>query len=180
MKRLNTNNMHDDRAGDPFFWLAQAKELDRAAMVIWTAMRKDLVRMSEYEVGTVVRCVNLGGVFWLNAGLAIENLLKGIIVNDQPELVVQGRIGRKLWTHNLMRLARLASIEIDPIEGFFLWVGTECVSWAGRYPCPKRPGPTKPPVFSEADVLAYRRLFDRFVDHFDDSDCRSIVFERLV
>ena len=180
MKYQNTNNVYGDRAGDPFFWLAQAKELDSAAMVIWTVMRKNLVKMSEFEVGTVVRCVNLGGVFWLNAGLAIENLLKGIIVNDRPDLVVDGRIGRKLRTHNLMRLARLASIELDPIEGYFLWVGTECVTWAGRYPCSTTPGQTKPPVFSEADVLGYRRLFDRFVGHFDDSDSRCIVFERVI
>lgn len=172
------------RAHDPFFWLKQAKELDRAAMLIWAAVREDLERISQFEIGAEIRLeqvphVNLGGVFWLNAGFALENLLKGIIVKDQPDSVIKGRITRPLKTHNLFNLAKRASIDLNVNEAFYLWVGTQCVIWAGRYPSSIKPEETAPPVFSESDVIAYRSLFDRLAGHFDTSDSRVVTFSRL-
>lgn len=76
-------------AHDPFFWLKQARELDAAAMLIWEAIRHDFEVLSQSPVRATVdlRAVphaNLGGVFWLNAGFALENLFKGIIVQAIP------------------------------------------------------------------------------------------------
>ncbi len=172
------------RAHDPFFWRKQAKDLDFAAMLIWAAIRQDFEALSGKDVGsTVSLCdaplVNLGGVFWLNAGLALENLLKGIIIRQEPESVVNGAVPRSLRTHNLTALARRAAITFDPIDAFFLWVGTESVTWAGRYPCANAPGRTGPPVFSESDVLGYRRLFDRLEKKVPGKDGGIVGFTRL-
>jgi len=141
-------------------------------------MREDLARLSGAAVGSTIDLkqapnANLGGVFWLNAGLALENLLKGIIVQDDPASVVNGTITNPLKTHNLLRLATRASVPLDPVEGFFLWVGTECVKWAGRYPCSTSPDESAPPVFSEADVMAYRGLFSRLSGRFTGCDSNS-------
>ena len=172
------------RAEDPFFWLVQAKDLDRAAMLIWSAIRDELVRISQFPVGTVIRVdvspVNLGGVFWLNAGMALENLLKGMIIADKPHLANGGRLDRSIRTHDLCVLAKRASVKLSVMDAFFLWVGTQCVMWAGRYPSSLRPGETKPPVFSEADVDAYTSLFDRFASRFDASEPRHRTISRLV
>ena len=136
------NGVIGRRAHDPFAWLKQARELDQAAMLVWTAMREDLARLSGAAVGSTIDLkqapnANLGGVFWLTAGLALETLLKGIIVQADPASVVNGTITNPLKTHNLLRLATRASVPLDPVEGFFLWVGTECVSrW------PEHPGRT--------------------------------------
>lgn len=172
------------RAHDPFFWLKQAKELDRAAMLIWAAVLQDSEWMSQFEVGAEIRLeqvphVNLGRVFWLNAGFALENLLKGIIVKDKPDSVINGRITGHLKTHNLFKLAKRASIDLNVIEAFYLWVGTQCVMWAGRYPCSTKPEETAPPVFSESDVIAYRSLFDRLEGQFDTSKSKVVTFSRL-
>lgn len=177
-------NDFDHRANDPFFWFKQATELDKAAMLIWAAIRRDLVQLSHAEVGTVidlaqVPCANLGGVFWLNAGLALENLFKSMIVRGQPHFIVKGAITRSLKTHDLFRLAQMASVDIDVTEAFFLWVGTVCVTWAGRYPCSTKPGESPPPVFSEADVMAYRKMFDRLVGRLGGTVSRSVTFKRL-
>lgn len=172
------------RAHDPFFWRKQAKELDLAAMLIWAAMRRDFEALSGKHVGSTVSLsdvpyVNLGGVFWLNAGLALENLLKAIIIHQEPDSVVNGTVARSLRTHNLTALARRAAITLDPIDAFFLWVGTESVTWAGRYPCANAPGKTGPPVFSESDVLGYRCLFDRLEKKVPADDGRTVSFTRL-
>ena len=172
------------RAHDPFFWLKQGKELDRAAMLIWAAVREDLERISQFEVGAKIRLeqvphVNLGGVFWLNAGFALENLLKGIIVKDKPDSVINGRITGPLKTHNLSKLAKRASIDLNVVEAFYLWVGTQCVIWAGRYPSSMKPEETAMHAFSESDVIAYRSLFDRLAGQFDTSDSRVVTLTRL-
>lgn len=173
------------RAHEPSYWLQQAKELDTAAMLIWSAIRADLESLSRSSVGTAVSLrdvphANLGGVFWLNAGLALENLFKGIIIQVDPTSVVNGTITKKLKTHNLLVLAKLAALELDATDAFFLWVGTECVAWAGRYPCAIKPEKSPPPVFSEGDVIAYKRLFDRLMTRFDGSHSKNVTFTRLV
>lgn len=172
------------RAEDPFFWFMQAKDLDMAAMLIWSAIRDDMLRISRFPVGTVVNVdaspSNLGGVFWLNAGMALENLLKGVIIADKPHLANGGSLDRSIRTHDLCVLAKHASIELSVIDTFYLWVGTRCVVWAGKYPSSLKPGETKPPVFSEADVGAYRRLFNRLASRFDASEPRHRTLVRLV
>lgn len=72
---------------DPRYWLKQAMELDRAATLLWDAIRDNLQKASTLEVGselqlTEVPFINLGGVFWLNAGFALENLFKGLIIQN--------------------------------------------------------------------------------------------------
>jgi len=177
-------NDFDNRASDSFFWLKQAKELDKAAMLIWGAIRQDLISLSHATVGALVDAeqtphANLGGVFWLNAGLALENLLKAVIIRGQPDLVNKGKINREIKTHDLFSLVKLASLEIDVREAFYLRVGTQSVTWAGRYPCSTKPGELPPPLFSEADVMVYRKLFDRLVGRFGDDDSRRVKFKRL-
>jgi hypothetical protein len=177
-------NDFDNRASDPFFWLKQAKELDKAAMLIWGAIRQDLISLSHATVGTLIDLeqaphANLGGVFWLNAGLALENLLKGVIIRGQPHLVDKGKIHRLIKTHDLFSLVKLASVEIDVGEAFYLRVGTVSVTWAGRYPCSTKPGELPPLLFSEADVTVYRKFFDRLVGRFGGDDSRSVKFKRL-
>src|ERR1700733_6916156 len=128
----------DHYAHDPFRWLKTGKALDRAAMLIWAAIRADLERIQSEESRQInledYPNMDLGGVFWLNGGFALENLLKGIIIQDDPSKVISGIISKQLKSHNLHKLAELASVDINPIEGYFLFVGTECITWAGRYP----------------------------------------------
>jgi hypothetical protein len=64
-------------AHNPGYWFKQAKELDRAAMVIWESIRADFMRLSKLHVGSEITAeqaanANLGGVFWLLAGFALS------------------------------------------------------------------------------------------------------------
>lgn len=171
---------------DPRFWLKQAKELDRAAMLLWDAISDNLEKTltSRLEVGSEltlaeVPFINLGGVFWLNAGFALENLFKGLIIQNQPDAVINGAISKRLRTHNLLKLAKLATVEFDAVEGFYLWVGSMSVRWSGRYPVALTPKEKVASVFSEADIRAYRTLFDRTVKQFDPKYSVNVTFVRL-
>ena len=171
-------------AHDPFSWLMQARELDQAAMQIWKAIEEAFAKISRNSVGTTIDQKeapgsSLGGVFWLNAGFALENLLKGLIVQDDPSSIVNGVITNSLKTHNLLRLAKRASVALDVRDAFFLHVGTQCIMWAGRYPCSNKPNESKPIVFSEADVIAYQRMFERLSSRFADQDSKIVRLYRL-
>jgi hypothetical protein len=123
---------------------------------------------------------SLGGVFWLNAGSALENLLKGIIVQDDPSSIVNGTVTPNLKTRNLLNLAKRASVSVNVQDAFFLSIGTQCVMLAGRNPCSNKPNESKPPVFSKAYVIAYRSLFERFSSRFADRESNVVALYRLV
>ena len=170
---------------DPRFWLKQAKELDEAAMLLWHAIQADFLKAKQLEIGSEltssdVPFMNLGGVFWLNAGFALENGFKGLIIQNHPELIDNGILNQKLRTHNLLKLAELAGEELDGLEGFYLWIASKCVEWSGRYPVALRPGETVPLVFSEADVVKYKAVFDRIISRFDRKYSTVTRFKRVV
>lgn len=130
---------------DPRFWLKQAMELNQAAMLLWDAIRADFQKARRLNVGSELNSsevpfMNLGGVFWLNAGFALENSLKGLVIQNQPSLISQGVLNKKLRTHNLLKLAELANVDLTGVEGFYLWIASKCIQWSGRYPVALRPG----------------------------------------
>jgi len=171
-------------AHDPFFWRKQAEQLDLAAMLLWSAIREDLVKLSNLAVGSEVDSQQvpyayLSGVFWLNAGLALENLLKGIIVQNDPASIVNGAIARYLGTHQLLRLTKRAAISLSASEAYFLFVGTECVVWSGRYPCSATAERPLARVFTEVDVTTYRSLFERFSAQYTGCEGKRVIIHRL-
>jgi hypothetical protein len=76
----------------------------------------------------------------LLAGLAIENLLKGVVVIRYPIEEAHGR--RKMpWGrsgHDLCALAALAGFVVNQTDREFLHRLSQFVAWRGRYPFPTR------------------------------------------
>ena len=170
---------------DPRFWLKQALELNQAAIHLWDAIRADFEKARQFDVGfelnsREVPFMNLGGVFWLNAGFALENSLKGLIIQNQPSLISGGILNKKLRTHDLLKLADLANVELNGVEGFYLFIGTQCVKWAGRYPVSLKPGEEVPLVFSEADVTTYKTVFEKITKRFDKKYSVMVRFKRVI
>ena len=73
-----------------------------------------------------------GPTFFLFA-LAIENLLKEIIVSNEPQLVRDGKLHRFLDGHNLVTLAQRARVPIDDGERLTFQALTNCTRSWGRY-----------------------------------------------
>jgi hypothetical protein len=94
------------------------------------------VTMSRKPVGTTLDQKgfpnqSLGGVFWLNAGSALENLPKGIIVQDDPSSIVNGTVTPNLKTRNLLNLAKRASVSVNVQDAFFLSIERSALCWPG-------------------------------------------------
>jgi hypothetical protein len=153
-------------ARNPINWLVRGLWLFRSAQVLldakqsadrrlWTSSlfhMSWLRRPSDEEIRNhshaFEESMGLGMASVLLRGLAIENLLKGILVQRDPEKWVPrpAAAHRPLyhWTHDLETLARDAEVELDQDEVRVCRQLTLYIEWGGRYPtamAPKKHGP---------------------------------------
>ncbi|MGC1694083.1 MAG: hypothetical protein WA743_02340 [Pseudolabrys sp.] len=69
-------------------------------------------------------------------GLALENIFKAALVNQNPHLIDRNKISPKLLKHNLTKLAEAANISLSNNEKQILDWLTEVVVWQVRYQVP--------------------------------------------
>jgi hypothetical protein len=114
-----------DMQGMSLSWLEKAKELKRAACLVWQGVQYDFnelrrVASRDYDPdrdNPPQYLPSVMGPFVLLAALAIENLLKGLLVIDHPEYVKHGKLrGEVITSHDLLRLAEEANIDLDEDE----------------------------------------------------------------
>ncbi len=98
---------------------------------------------------------------------AIENVLKGIIVANNPSIANQNKIDSQLKSHDLVELAGLADVTVHGQERPVLQALSELAVWAGRYPVALtkeefvgRPNPDEMLDYGALNVVM-RQFFDR-------------------
>lgn len=97
-------------------------------------------------------------------GLALENLIKGILISEDPMLLKDGRLDKSLLVHDLTKLAkRLGTISLDNKELSLLEVLSEAIPYYGRYPVPRH----------SQELLIEKHVDEQFYEH-----CKSL-FQRL-
>lgn len=171
------------RARDPRMWRLEAQRLRCAARLLATALERSLDTLAatgalpEDDEGFPVLCASRS--FWLLAGVDLENLLKSIIILKEPKRVTSSGLGNALKAHDLLRLARRAGFELDPIEGLYLSLGRERATWSGRFHASMKLAPSSSPAFSAADRMACDRLYDRFDDELAKAGVLSIHYEQV-
>jgi hypothetical protein len=72
-------------------------------------------------------------------GFALENLVKGVIVCREPDLVTKD--GLRNWpgqSHDLARLFERAEVSVTEEERAALEIVSQLIEWSGRYPTPMR------------------------------------------
>jgi hypothetical protein len=176
-------------AGNPAAWLASAESLWRAASAVRREWEEDMRRLREagfrreaagpagwlaFLNDTQLRPM-VGQVFMLLAGLAVENLLKGLAVARKPELVQpRSNNPRRLfdWAgsgHVSRRLAQEAGVDLTDAEARVVDRLEVFTRWGGRYPVPldaleiaPREGETSAPAsWSSDDFPILESLYER-------------------
>jgi hypothetical protein len=104
----------------------------------------------------------------LLSGLAIENLVKGILVGRNPEVVSPDKfdlnqLAGSKGGHGLLKLAQQASPALSHDEVDILGRLETFVIWAGRYPIHLRSAETVHPAFISTDPALVDRLFAKFI-----------------
>lgn len=119
---------------NPDAWVIHARRLKLVADAIGELVSRDLEKLVAAPApGGVIEAPYsmLGPEYLLLAGLAIENLLKGIQIKRHGEHA-------KYETHNLRQLLSGTGIALSDAENLMVDRLTAFVTWAGRYPIPRR------------------------------------------
>src|SRR5690606_19490623 len=96
----------------PGGWLELSDELIDAAELLWesaSGLRLEGTgsgSLAELELRNSRTLSSVSRPYWLLAGFAIENALKGLLVADNPQLISSGVLHKSLKSHRVRTLAR--------------------------------------------------------------------------
>jgi hypothetical protein len=122
-------------------WLLTARGLKNAADIIWQkwySLSEIGKKKSEIEPSEIVNIYEERCTFFLIYmmlyGLALENLLKGIIISKNPSNYKNKIRWGKNKGHNLICLTNKISFKLTNDESKIINSLSEAIKWAGRYP----------------------------------------------
>jgi hypothetical protein len=170
-KKQNAEELFEIISKDPHSWLGQAQEMKIVADLILIALKGELTIPPTYPE-TQKKRLAYSGSYMLFTGLAFENLLKGIFIGRNPELVVNGKIQSDILGEKGHGIAEGAKriIELSQQEAKLLARIQEYLIWAGRYPLPLKLNrflnseDQNLRSFRTDDPLVIDRLFKRLVE----------------
>lgn len=125
-------------AAEPASWLWAALLLKRAATTLWEWVYEPVSNDTQGELERTKR-LTLLPAYMLLVGLSLENLIKGAVIEKEPERVRAD--GLKDWGklgHDLPGLFKHADIQLSDTEADLLHRLKRFVEWSGRYPVPYR------------------------------------------
>ncbi len=155
----------------PAHWLFCAQTLRRSGQILWDVYKKEFPTPVISFPKPLDRSMGAHAQGLL--GLAIENLLKGLIVWNSPEiasssrLVEDGEFPRELGIHNLQVLAKRAQViaQSDSSTAYLDRI-SDCVIWMGRFVVPKNSAKMEDSEFRDEDFekgLVFYRLVEAMV-----------------
>lgn len=122
-------------AKDGQVWYQSAESLKSCA----DGLQKYLWPKDRRRFGTKAAAADFiyGPVYMLLAGLAIETLIKGIIISQKPELVEHQKLSKELTRHDLIDLYQMAGLRVNTRRNNLLLRLQNYVENFGRYPVTK-------------------------------------------
>lgn len=150
----------------PEYWYTYAYELaDTADQIYRTSKKQFVAYLHEYEDGSkkTERRPLVSRPVLLMYGLCFENLIKALLISEEPSLLRGGKLSKHLLGHDLIKLAgRLKSIDLHKKETSLLALLSDVVPYHGRYPVPRNAQDMKPECYINEEVYeSCRQLFDR-------------------
>jgi len=121
----------------PIQWVEYSEELKDSSELIWKESKRTTVHINfpkrQDKPG-------LSRPYFLNIGFSIENLLKGLLVSENPDYLKDGKISREISSgHNLENLAsKINTLNFDKKELDFLKILSKAIPNWSRYPIPKK------------------------------------------
>ena len=129
-------------------WVGEADSLLVAAQAVWAVFE---AAAHGPEEGRTTARMRQSRVALLLLGLAIENIVKGFLIQKAP--------GKAPRSHDLLALAGETGIQLAPQEAKTLSLLSEIVVWAGRYPTPAKIQNSLDHVFSPSELFSVGQHF---------------------
>jgi hypothetical protein len=158
----------------PSDWLGYAHELEEAAEALWlnreNTMSLELWTkvIDSKQSETSEQNFGHARTYILLAGLALENVIKAILVMNNPALINEGILSKSLKSHKLLNLAnQVKDLELTAKEKKILQICQDAIPYYGRYPVPLDYNGIQP---KEAATSSFREEFRKL--HF--RLCKSV------
>jgi len=144
----------------PVAWLEYAEELEQASEALWADSGNGIVIQAETQLdgSTLSKKSSVHSrSYILLASLALENVLKGLIIANDAKLINSGRLDKSLKSHKLIDLAeRVEGLVFSKNEIYILQTCQDAIPYWGRYPIPLEYKGLKP---TEAASDEFRACF---------------------
>lgn len=150
----------------PEYWYSYAQELAETADTIYRRSKGQWIAYIHQQADGSTKTERRPFVsrpVLLLYGLSFENLLKGLLISEEPTLLKGGKLSKHLLGHDLVKLAdRLRSLTLNAEERELLSLLSDVVPYLGRYPVPRNAQDVKPEKYINEDVYsACKALFAR-------------------
>ena len=156
---------------DPQRWVEKSQGLLYCARVLIDQLA------SIWQFPSHSRTLETLGLFdsiLLLLGFALENLIKGVYISNNPGIVNDGKLDRSEWKyeggHGILKYAgKLLKLEPDEVD--LLVRLQEYIVWAGRYPIPTKSSryhesksAGRNVLYPKEDFEVAERLFNKLLD----------------
>jgi len=153
----------------PNNWLDYAEELRNSMDYLWE--RKTWgVKMEYDDIDGYKEKSYISRTWLLLAGFALENLIKGLIIAQNPPYISNGKLSRKLATHEISNLAlSIKDMSLSEDEENLLKILEKCIPSWGRYPIPIHIYELSPEINATDKIKeTFETLFDKFYNQIEE------------
>lgn len=173
------------RDATPDAWRDCASELRNSAELLWkdrsNSLRVEAVEGWELDENGQLeakaeskKIYSVSRSYFLLAGFALENLLKGYLVAANPSLITDGTLSKDIKTHKLSILfKKIEGFDLDSQESEFCSIAEQAIPYWGRYPVPLTFSKVVPEVgltdeLRQGFLTVYDRLDERLYEKIRD------------
>ena len=110
--------------------------IDYRKMIIEVQERKPTAKMD------IVYKPDIESVYVLMIGYCLENMIKGLLIFNDPTLTSGKSLNKKIKTHNLSRLSKGLKVPFTEEESQLMDVITVYIEWLAKYPIPTKASET--------------------------------------
>ena len=164
MKEESLKHLFEVAGRECGHWLSRANALKRGADLILDDLNKSLAiypySRAPYEE------LALFLPYMLLSGYALENLVKGILVEKDPSIVSNGEFNRTLVKgskdgHISLEMVEQVVTDLSAPEKDLLKRLRQFIRWESRYPIPLKSDEMEPAAFRQSDPVLIDQLFIR-------------------
>lgn len=140
--------------------------------ILWKERKKSL-RVSSRN-NQILSKPTISRTWLLLASFSIENLLKGVIIYENPSYISNGSLSKKVSHHQLTDLSEeINSINFVEHELEIIEILESCLPYWGRYPIPKKAHEIENEIVASSD---FKSIFESLYNRLDKSNYDSIKY----